>query len=89
MSDYLLAEQLSFNLNISEDEVIKFEQHGILHPLRKNDRVYYSSADCYRAKALLHFMRDEGMSLESARERLKPGRPSAVPGTIGAELAQR
>jgi DNA-binding transcriptional MerR regulator len=84
-----LAEQLSSNLNISEDEVIKFEQQGILHPLRKNDHVYYSSADCYRAKALLHFMRDEGMSLESARERLKPGRPVTVPGTIGAELAQR
>ncbi len=89
MSDYLLAEQLTSNLNISEDDINKFEQQGILHPLRKNDRVYYSSADCYRAKALLHFMRDEGMSLESARERLKPGRPQAVPGTLGAELAQR
>ncbi len=89
MSDYLLAEQLTSNLNISEDDISKFEQQGILHPLRKNDRVYYSSADCYRAKALLHFMRDEGMSLESARERLKPGHPNAVPGTIGAELAQR
>ncbi len=89
MSDYLLAEQLSSNLNISEDEVSKFEQQGILHPLRKNNRVYYSSADCYRAKALLHFMREEGMSLESARERLRPGRPAVVPGAIGAELAQR
>jgi DNA-binding transcriptional MerR regulator len=70
MSEFLLAEQLATKLDLMENELSQFESHGILKPVKKNGRTYYSSRDFYRLKGVLHFMRANGLSMEEAQDRV-------------------
>jgi hypothetical protein len=70
MSEFLLAEQLTAKLNLTESELPQFEAQGIIKPVTKNGHIYYSSRDFYRLKGVLFFMRDQGLSLEDAQDRL-------------------
>lgn len=69
MPEFVVAEYLMNKLEISREELANFEAAGILHPVRKNNRTYYSSRDCYDLKGILHFMRSEGLDLKQAEER--------------------
>ena len=70
MPEFLLAQQLASKLELSLDELAQFEAQGILKPVSKNGRVYYSSRDFYLLKGVLHFMRTNGLSLEEAQDRV-------------------
>lgn len=70
MSEFLLAEQLATKLDLMESELSEFESQGIIKPVRKNGRTYYSSRDFYRLKGVLHFMRSNGLSVEEAQDRV-------------------
>ncbi len=72
MPDYFLAEMLAAKLGVSEEELASFEARRVIRRVRKNGRTYYSSQDFYRLKAVLHFMRKQGLSLEQARNRIAP-----------------
>jgi DNA-binding transcriptional MerR regulator len=70
---FVPAYYLQAQLNISAEEVRFFEEMGVLEPVTKNGRVFYSARDVYRLRAVLHFTRKRGMSLEKARERVDGG----------------
>lgn len=70
MPDYFLAEHLPKKLGVTADELADFERRGVIKAVSKNGRRYYSAQDWYRLKAVLHFIRAEGLSLEKARFRL-------------------
>jgi DNA-binding transcriptional MerR regulator len=70
MSEFLLAEQLTAKLNLMQSELPQFEAQGIIKPVSKNGHTYYSSRDFYRLKGVLFFMRDKGLSLDEAQDRL-------------------
>jgi DNA-binding transcriptional MerR regulator len=75
MPEYILAELLATKLGLSPEELRSFEAKGVIRPVAKNGRAYYSSRDWYRLKGVLHFMRDKGLSLEEARARVEAARP--------------
>jgi len=68
MPEFLLAEQLANKLNVTN--LSEFEENGILKAVTKNGRTYYSSRDFYRLKAVLHFVREQGLSVDEAQNRL-------------------
>jgi len=70
MPEFLLAEQLAGKLDLSTADLPQFEAQGILKPVSKNGRTYYSSRDFYRLKGVLHFMRANGLSIEEAQDRV-------------------
>ena len=70
MPEFLLAELLAAKLDLTTNDLPEFEAQGILKPVSKNGRVYYSSRDFYRLKGVLHFMRTNGLSIEEAQDRL-------------------
>jgi DNA-binding transcriptional MerR regulator len=70
MPEFLLAEQLASKLSLEVSELPQFEAQGILKPVSKNGRTYYSSRDFYRLKGILHFMREKGLSLDEAHDRV-------------------
>jgi hypothetical protein len=70
MSEFILAEQMAMKLDLMEDKLPEFESQGIIKPVKKNGRTYYSSRDFYRLKGVLHFMRTNGLSIEEAQDRV-------------------
>jgi DNA-binding transcriptional MerR regulator len=70
MPDYFRADQLAAKLELSLEELHNYEELGLIRGVRKRSFVFYSSSDFYRLRGLLHFMRDEGMSLKAARAKL-------------------
>ncbi len=70
MSEFLLAEQLTAKLNVMESDLPRYESQGIIKPVTKNGRTYYSSRDFYRLKGVLFFMRDKGLSLDEAQDQI-------------------
>ncbi len=70
MPEFLLAEQLAAKLDLNAADLPRFESQGILKPVNKNGRTYYSSRDFYRLKGVLHFMRTKGLSVEEAQDRV-------------------
>ena len=67
---YLSAQHLQSKLQISTDELRDFERKGILSPVTKKGITFYSSRDLYRLKGILHFVRNQGMSIDQAVERM-------------------
>lgn len=70
MPDYFRADQLAAKLDLSVDVLNEYEELGLIHGLKKGSFVFYTSKDFYKLRGLLHFMRDEGMSLKAARAKL-------------------
>ncbi len=70
MPEFLLAEQLAAKLDLDSTDLPRFESQGILKPVTKNGHTYYSSRDFYRLKGILHFMREKGLSIEEAQDRV-------------------
>jgi len=70
MSEFILAEQVATKLDLMQDNLPEFESQGIIKPVRKNGRTYYSSRDFFRLKGVLHFMRTNGLSIEEAQDRV-------------------
>lgn len=70
MPEFLLAAQLATKLNLMEEDLSRFEEEGIIKSVHKNGRTYYSSRDFYRLKGVLHFMREQGLSVHEAQDRL-------------------
>lgn len=67
---FVPAPYVQAQLKISPEEVLFFEEHGVLRPVTKNGRAFYSAKDVYRLRAILHFTRTRGLSLEKAMKRL-------------------
>lgn len=67
---YLPAEHVAGKLNLSSEELLEFEAKGVISGVSRVGRTFYSSRDVYRLKAVLHFMRTRGMSVEQAQERM-------------------
>lgn len=70
MPEFLLAELFASKLELNPSDLPEFEKQGIIRPVQKNGRVYYSSRDFFRLKGVLHFMRTSGLSLEEAQDRV-------------------
>ena len=70
---FVPAHHIQTQLEISAEEARFFEEHGVLEPVTKNGRLFYSARDVYRLRAILHFTRERGMSLEKAKERVDGG----------------
>jgi DNA-binding transcriptional MerR regulator len=70
MPDYILEDHLIRRLELSPVDLERFERRGIIQGVEKNGHVFYSSCEFYRLKGVLHFMRNEGLSLDEARARL-------------------
>lgn len=71
MPDYFLREHFAAKLGIPEAELAKFEMEGVIRPVPKKGRLYFPSSDLYRVKAILHFMRTDGLSLNEARAKFQ------------------
>ena len=67
---YFAARHLQSKLQISADELRNFERKGIISSVTKNGTTFYSGRDVYRLKGILHFVRDKGLSVEQAVERI-------------------
>ncbi len=65
---FVPADHVQFQFLLSEKELRFFEEHGVLTPVTKNGRVFYSARDLYRLRGILYFTRERGMSFEKARE---------------------
>ncbi len=70
MPEFLLAEQLAAKLDLDATDLPRFESQGILKAVKKNGHTYYSSRDFYQLKGILHFMREKGLSIEEAQDRV-------------------
>jgi MerR-like DNA binding protein len=70
---YFPAEHLCDKLQISAEELSRFEQKGVVKGSAKIGRVLYSSQDFYRLKGILLLM-SRGATLEEAQSRV--GHPS-------------
>lgn len=70
MPEFLLAEHLAMKLELQPVELPQFEQKGIIKAVNKNGHTYYSAKDVYRLKGVLHFMRNDGLSLDDAYDRV-------------------
>jgi DNA-binding transcriptional MerR regulator len=77
MPDFFLAEHFAAKLGLSRKELSDFEEVGLIHRVAKNGRTYYSSQDFYRLKGVLHFMRNKGVSAETARAWVEGARCSS------------
>jgi DNA-binding transcriptional MerR regulator len=70
MPDYILEDHLIQRLELSPMDVQRFEQTGIIQGVEKNGHVFYSSREFYRLKGVLHYMRNQGLSLDEARAKV-------------------
>lgn len=66
MPDYFLPEQLAMRLDLTGDEVAKFESQGVIRSVEKNGRRYYSAQDAYRLKGILYLVRKKGLTVGRA-----------------------
>jgi hypothetical protein len=79
MPDYFLTEHFAAKLGLSREELADFEAKRVIRRVVKNERMYYSSRDFYRLRAVLHLVHDKGLSVEEARFRVDgAARPIAV-----------
>jgi DNA-binding transcriptional MerR regulator len=70
MPDYILEDHLIQRLELSPMDLQGFEQRGIIQGVEKNGYVFYSSREFHRLKAVLHYMRNQGLSLDEARAKV-------------------
>ena len=70
MPDYILDNHLIRMLELSPMDLQRFEQRGIIEGVEKNGLVFYSSREFYRLKGVLHYMRNQGLSLDDARAKM-------------------
>ena len=70
MPDYILEDHLIQRLELSPMDLQGFEQRGIIQGVEKNGYVFYSSREFYRLKGVLHYMRNQGLSLDEARAKV-------------------
>ena len=66
---YFSAEQLLERLQMSGEQLNKFEQEGIVKGIVKAGRVFYTSRDVYRLRGILFFL-GRGLAFEEALRRV-------------------
>ncbi len=66
MPAYFLADYLAAEMALSHEELTGFERQGVISPVVRNGRTYYSSGDFYRLRGVLYLVRNVGLSLERA-----------------------
>ena len=71
LADYLRPEQLAARLGLSEEELQRFDNVGIIRAIEKNGYKYYAVRECHRLRAILHLMRDKGLPLADARAQVE------------------
>jgi DNA-binding transcriptional MerR regulator len=70
MPDYILEDHVIQRLELSPMDLQRFEQRGIIQGVEKNGHVFYSSREFYRLKGVLHYMRNQGLSLDDAHAKV-------------------
>jgi DNA-binding transcriptional MerR regulator len=70
MSEFMLAHHFAAKLELEETALPDFVHQGIIKPVKKNGHTYFSAGDLYRLKAVLHFMRESGLSADEAFDRV-------------------
>ncbi len=70
MPDYVFADLLAAKYKLSPEDLRRFEAAGVLEPVRKNGRIYYSARDVLQLKGVLHLTRSRGMTLEQAADHI-------------------
>ena len=70
MPDYILEDRLIQRLEISSVDLQRFARKGVIQGVEKNGLVFYSSREFYRLKRALHYMRNQGLSLDEARAKM-------------------
>lgn len=70
MGDYFLAEQLARQLGLTERELEHAQRHGLIQPVQKNGRLFYTSHHAYRLKAAASLMRKRRLTWEEATTQL-------------------
>jgi hypothetical protein len=92
MNNYQPLSIVSKNLQTTEEDLLRFQQHNWIQTVEKNGLVFVSGRDAYKAKFILHLRRlrlsDEeiGIVLE---ERNPPYSLADVPKILGRPLAIR
>lgn len=92
MNNYQPLSTVSKNLQATEEDLLRFEQHNWIKTVQKNELLFVSGRDAYKAKFILHLRRlnlnDEeiGIVLE---ERDPPYSVAEVPRILGRPLAIR
>lgn len=70
MGDYYLAEQLAKKLGLTMEKLEQAQERGLIQPIRKNGRAFFTSHHAYRLKAAASLMRKKGLSWEEATAQL-------------------
>jgi MerR HTH family regulatory protein len=78
MSEFMLATHFAAKLNLEETALPDFVHQGIIKPVKKNGNTYFSARDLYRLKAVLHFMREAGLSADEAFDRVVNARTAVA-----------
>ena len=63
---FVLAEHASRQAGISETELRRLDDTGIVSGVEKNGLVFYSSREIYRLKAILFLARSRDISIDQA-----------------------
>ena len=74
MADYYTSEQLAQKLGIAEAAIAELEAKGLLQPIVKDGRKFFSSRQAYRLRAALRLARKQKLSLEEAFARMEDRR---------------
>jgi DNA-binding transcriptional MerR regulator len=66
IADYYTPEQIARRFKLSNDQVARLSQIGLLRPTIKNERTFYSSQQVYKLEVAVRQVKAEHLSLEEA-----------------------
>ena len=66
MADYYTPGQLAQKLDIAEAAIAELEAKGLLQPIVRDGRKFFSSRQAYHLRAALRLARKQKLSLEEA-----------------------
>ncbi len=69
MGDYFLKEQLTRKTGLSAAEIDRLEGAGVIRPVVKGDRRFYSARDAYRVRFVKFLLTQRKIGWDEAVER--------------------
>lgn len=70
MGDYYLAEQLASKLGLGREELERAQARGLIRPVYKNGRLFYSSHQVYKLRAACRLREKQRLTWEEALDLL-------------------
>jgi DNA-binding transcriptional MerR regulator len=74
MPDYYTPGQVALKLGLTESQIAVLLAQGLMQPVRKNGREFYSAHQVYQLKAAIKLARKRNVSLKEAMTHVS-GRP--------------